>query len=145
VEAKLAALGDIGAALVAALKEFIDSLGWTDIFHPGEVWDRAKRIFTEPINRLIDFAVSTAVELLKIVKDAILKPLAALAQGTRGYDLLRVILGEDPISGEPVPRTAENLLGGFMKLIGQEEIWENIKKGNAIARAYAWFQNAWPG
>ncbi len=32
-----------------------------------------------------------------------------------------------------------------MKLIGQEEIWENIKKGNAIARAYAWFQNALSG
>lgn len=145
VEAKLSALGDIGGALVAALKAFIDSLSWTDIFDPGDVWDRAKRIFTEPIGRLIDFAVSTAIELLKIVKDAILKPLAALAQGTRGYDLLRVILGEDPISGEPVPRTAENLLGGFMKLIGQEEIWENIKKGNAIARAYAWFQNALGG
>src|SRR5262249_37848998 len=84
-------------------------------------------------------------ELLKIVKDAILKPLAAMAQGTRGYDLLCVVLGSDPITGEPVPATAENLLGGFMKLIGQEEIWENIKKGNAIARAYAWFQNALSG
>ena len=66
-----------------------------------------------------------------MVKDAILRPLAALAQGTRGYDLLSAILGEDPITGEPVPRTAETLIGGFMKLIGQEEIWENIKKGNA--------------
>jgi hypothetical protein len=80
-----------------------------------------------------------------MVKDAILKPLAAMAQGTRGYDLLCVLLGEDPISGEAHPPTAENLLGGFMKLIGQEEIWENIKKGNAIARAYAWFQGALGG
>ena len=145
VEAKLAQLGDIGAGLTAALKDFLDSLSWTDIFDLAGVWERAKRIFTEPISRLVDFAVSTAIELLKIVKDAILKPLAALAQGTRGYDLLCVLLGEDPISGEAKPPTAENLLGGFMKLIGQEEIWENIKKGNAIARAYAWFQNALSG
>ena len=67
-------------------------------------------------------------ELLRLVKEAILRPLAALAEGTRGYDLLKAILGQDPITGEPVPRTADTLIGGFMKLIGQEEIWQNIKK-----------------
>lgn len=145
VESKLSQLGDIGSGLKKALDDFLDSLSWTDIFHLGDVWDRAKRIFSEPINRLIDFAVSTALELLKIVKDAILKPLAALAKGTRGYDLLCVLLGADPITNEPVPATAENLLGGFMKLIGQEEIWQNIQKGHAIARAFAWFRNALGG
>jgi hypothetical protein len=145
VEQKIAILGNIGGDIVAGLKRFMDSLSWTDIFDLGGVWERAKRIFTEPISRLIAFGGSVVSEILKMVKDAILKPLAALAQGTRGYDMLRVILGEDPISGEAVPRSAENLLGGFMKLIGQEEIWENIKKGNAIARAYAWFQGALEG
>jgi hypothetical protein len=145
VEAKLAELGDIGGEIVDGLKRFLDSLSWTDIFDLGGVWDRAKRIFTRPIGRLIDFGISVAIEILKMVKDAILKPLATLARGTRGYDLLCAILGEDPISGEPVPRTAETLLGGFMKLIGQEEIWENIKKGNAVARAWVWFQGALDG
>ncbi|RQS65773.1 DUF4157 domain-containing protein [Burkholderia sp. Bp8963] len=142
VEAKLSELGDIGSELSTALKSFLDSLSWKDIFDLDGVWERAKRIFTDPIERLKNFAISTALELLKIVKDAILKPLAVLAQGTRGYDLLCVLLGADPISGEPAPPTADNLLGGFMKLIGEEEIWQNIKKGNAIARAFAWFQNA---
>jgi hypothetical protein len=145
VESKLAQLGDIGGGLRQALDDFLDSLSWTDIFDLGGVWERAKRIFSGPINRLIDFAVSTAVELLKLIKDAVLKPLAAMAKGTRGYDLLCVLLGEDPISSEPVPATADNLLGGFMKLIGQEEIWENIKKGNAIERAFAWFNTALSG
>lgn len=145
VESKLKQLGDIGAGLRQALDDFLDSLSWTDIFDLGGVWERAKRIFTEPISRLIDFAVTTAVELLKMVKDALLKPLAVMAQGTRGYDLLCVMLGADPISGEAKPPTADNLLGGFMKLIGQEEIWDNIKKGNAIARAFAWFNTALSG
>lgn len=145
VEQKIAILGDIGGDIVAGLKRFIDDLSWTDIFHLGRVWDRAKRIFTDPIGRLINFGVSVAVEILKMVKDVILKPLAVLAKDTRGYDLLKTILGEDPITGEPVPRTAENLLGGFMKFIGQEEIWENIKKGKAIPRAWAWFQGALEG
>lgn len=145
VEQKIATLGNIGGEIVSGLKRFMDSLSWTDIVDLGGVWERAKSIFTGPVSRLIAFGASVAIEILKLVKDAILKPLAVMAQGTRGYDLLRVILGEDPISGESVPRTAENVLGAFMKFIGQEEIWENIKKGNAIARAYAWFQNALEG
>lgn len=140
IEAKIAALGDIGSQIIGALKRFINSLGWRDIFDLGDVWDRAKRIFTDPIDRLISFGVGVATELLQIVKEAILRPLAALAEGTRGYDLLKAILGLDPITGDPVPRNAETLIGGFMKLIGQEEVWSNLKKGNAVPRAWAWFQ-----
>lgn len=145
VEKKLAIFGDIGSEIVSGLKRFVDSLSWRDIFDLGGVWDRARSIFTAPIARLISFGGSVVVEILKMVKDAILRPLAALAQGTRGYDLLKAILGEDPITGEPVPRNADTLIGGFMKLIGQEEVWENIKKGKAVARAWAWFQGALAG
>src|SRR5665648_791927 len=145
VEQQLSTLGDIGADIVSGLRRFVNSLSWTDIFDLGGVWDRAVRIFTDPIRRIISLAQSVVIGILKLVKDAILKPLAALAQGTRGYDLLKAILGEDPITGEAVPRNADTLIGGFMKLIGQEEVWENIKKGNAIGRAWAWFQGALAG
>jgi hypothetical protein len=131
--------------IVDGLRRFIDSLSWRDIFRLGDVWDRAKRIFTDPISQLISFGVGVVSELLDLVKQAILRPLAALAEGTRGYDLLKAILGQDPITGDPVPRTADTLIGGFMKLIGQEEIWQNIKRGNAVARAFAWFQGALAG
>jgi hypothetical protein len=145
VEQQIKTLGMVGSAFKQAITQFLDSLSWRDIFDLGGVWNRAKRIFTEPIDRIINFAKGLITGILKFVKDAILKPLAALAQGTRGYDLLKAILGEDPITGEPVPRNADTLIGGFMKLIGQEEVWENIKKGNAIARAWAWFQGALAG
>lgn len=142
VEQKIAILGDIGSMIVDGLGRFIDSLGWRDVFHLGRVWDRAKRIFTEPIDKLIDFGVGLAKDILKMVKDAILRPLAKLAEGSAGYDLLKAILGEDPVTGEKVERNADTLIGGFMKLIHQEEIWENIKKANAIARCWAWFRGA---
>ena len=145
VERKVATLGDIGGMILDGLRRFIDSLSWTDIFHLGDVWDRAKRIFTDPIDRLISFGVGVVTELLDLVKQAILRPLAALAEGTAGYDLLKAILGQDPITGDPVPRNADTLIGGFMKLIGQEEVWQNIKRGNAGARAFAWFQGALAG
>jgi hypothetical protein len=145
VEQKIAAFADIGGEIISGLKRFLDSLKWRDILSLGSVWERAKAIFTGPIGRLIAFGGSVVGELLKLVKDAILKPLAALAEGTAGYDLLKAVLGEDPITGEPVPQSADALIGGFMKLIGQEEIYNNLKKGNALAKAYAWFQSALSG
>lgn len=145
VEQKIATLGDIGGEIVDGIKRFIDSLSWRDVFHLGDVWDRAKRIFTDPIGRLISFGTGVVVELLALVKEAILRPLAALAEGTRGYDLLKAILGQDPITGDPYPRTADTLIGGFMKLIGQEEVWQNLKRGKAVQRAWAWFQGALSG
>ncbi len=145
VEQKVAVVGDIGSQILDGLKRFIDSLSWTDILDLGGVWDRAKRIFTDPIGRLISFGTGVVTELLDLVKQAILRPLAALAEGTAGYDLLKAILGQDPITGDPVPRTPDTLIGGFMKLIGQEELWQNIKRGNAVGRAFAWFQGALEG
>ena len=147
IEKQIKALGMVGQMFKTALTNFIDSLGFSDLlpWNWGDVWDRAKRIFTAPIDRLISFGKGVAKDIIKFIKDAILKPLAALANGTNGYDLLKAILGEDPITGEPVPRNADTLVGGFMKLIGQQDIWENIKKGNAVARAWAWFQGALSG
>lgn len=71
--------------------------------------------------------------------------MAKLEEGTAGYDLLKAVLGEDPVTGEPVPQSADTIIGGFIKIIGQEEIWEKIKKGNAIAKAWAWFQGVLAG
>lgn len=142
VEKQLSTLGMTGRMIKHAIGEFLDSLGWRDLLHPGRVWDRAKRIFTDPIDRIIAFIKGLVNGIIKFIKDAILIPLAKLAEGTRGYDLLKAVLGEDPVTGELVPRTADTLIGGFMKLIGQEEVWQNLKKANAVARAWAWFQGA---
>jgi hypothetical protein len=145
VEGEIARLGLTGAAIRRSVNEFLNSLGWSDIFDLGGVWNRAKRIFTDPIGRLIDLARSLVTGVLRFLREAVLRPLAALAEGTRGYDLLKAVLGQDPITGEAVPRNADTLIGGFMKLIGQEEVWNNLKKANAIARAWAWFQGALSG
>src|SRR6185437_4642494 len=45
-----------------------------------------------------------------------------------------------PITGDPVPRNATTLIGGFMKLIGQQEVWSSMQKANAVGRAWTWFQ-----
>ncbi len=142
VEEQLNSLGITGASIRAAVMSFLDSLGWRDIFNLGGVWDRARRIFTEPIGRILTLIRNLGQRLMQFIWDAVLRPLASLAEGTRGWDLVKAILGRDPITGDPFPRTPATLIGGFMRLIGQEEVWENIQRGGAIQRAWVWFQTA---
>ncbi|XXX81630.1 DUF4157 domain-containing protein [Sorangium sp. So ce134] len=145
VEQQIRSLGMTGSAIRDAIDRFLDSLSWRDIFDLGGVWRRAVRIFSEPIDRLIGSVRGMAAGIVRFIKDAILRPLAGLASRTRAWDLLCAVLGQNPITGDPVPRTAETLIGGFMRLIGQEEIWQNIQRSGAIGRAWAWFQGALAG
>lgn len=145
VEQQLGTLGLSGSTIRDALNRFLDSLSLSDVLDLDGVWARARRLFTEPIDRIIRFTRGLFGAVMGFIRDAILRPIAELASGTRGWNLLCAVLGVNPITGEAVPRSAESLIGGFMKLIGQEEIWENIKRGNAIARAWTWFQGALTG
>ena len=145
VEQQISSLALTGATIRQSVMDFLNSLSWTDIFDLGGVWSRAKRIFTEPIDRIIAFARGVVDAIVELIKEAILRPLAEQAQGWAGYDLLRAVLGFDPISGDPVERTPDLLIGGFMKMIGQEEVWNNLRQANAVERAWAWFQGVLSG
>ena len=142
VEQQVDALGMVGSTFKQAIDQFIDQFDLTDLADPGELWERAKRIFTAPIDQLIEFAAGLVSGIVDLIKEVILKPIAELAEGTEGYALLKAVLGKDPITGDPYPQTAETIIGPFLKLIGQDEIWENMQKSGAIARCFAWFQGA---
>lgn len=135
-------LGMIGSSIKQALIIFLKSLSWGDLADVSGAWERAKKIFTDPIDRIKDFAGDLVGDIIKFIKDAILMPLAALAARTPFWDLLIGVLGKNPITNEEIPQSAEKLIGGFMKLIGQEEVWENMQKAKAVDRAWAWFQGA---
>ncbi len=139
---QIKSLGMVGSSIKKALMDFLNSLGWSDLLSPGSVWDRAKAIFTGPIDQIKNFVKSFVTGIIEFVKDAILKPIAKLAEGTPSYDLLKGVMGKDPITGEPVTDSADLLIGGFMKLIGQNDVWENMKKSGAVGKAWAWFKGA---
>jgi Domain of unknown function (DUF4157) len=145
MQEQFATLAIVGSTIKKAIDDFLDSLHWSDIIHLGGLWDRAKHIFTDPIERIKNFAIGLLEGIWKFVRDAILKPIANLAESSAGWSLLTAVLGKNPITGEAVPRTPETLIGGFMKLVHEEEIWENIKRANAASRAWTWFQGALSG
>ena len=141
VEAQIKSLGLVGSSIKAAVDAFIAGLSLKRIvLEPGTVWEEAKRIFTEPIDRIISFAKGLVGGIIDLIKDAILKPIAKLAEGTEGYNLLKGILGKDPITGERVTPSAETLLGPLLKMIGLGDVWQKMQEAKAVPRAWAWFQ-----
>ena len=141
VEQQISSLGITGAAIKAAVTEFIAGLSLKRIVtEPGTVWAEAERIFTGPIDQIISFAKGLVSGIIDLIKEAILKPIAKLAEGTEGYNLLKGILGNDPITGEAVTPSAETLLGPLLKMIGLGDVWQKMQDAKAIPRAWAWFQ-----
>lgn len=142
VEKQIDALGMTGSAIKSAVTAFIDGLSLRRLVtDPGGVWASAKAIFTGPIDQIIAFAAGLVSGIIELIKDAILKPIAKMAEGTEGYNLLKGILGKDPITGETVTRSAETLLGPLLKMIGLGDLWQKMQDAKAIPRCWAWFQS----
>jgi hypothetical protein len=136
------ALRDIGSSIVQAIEDFIKGLNLTDLASPGDVWERGKRIFTDPIDRIKNFATSLIDGFLTLIKDLILKPIGQWAKDAApdAYNLLCAFLGSDPITGEAPSLDGEALLSAFMTFVGQGEVLAKMKEANAIPRTVAWFK-----
>lgn len=141
-ETQFETIKDIGSAIWQDIENFLDQFSLTDLASPGALWDRAKAIVERPIARIKAFAIALKDGIVTLIKDAILKPIAAFARTTNGYPLLCTVMGKDPITEEAVPQGPEALLGAFLKFIGEEELWNTMQTAKAIPRAYAWFTTA---
>src|SRR5207245_1345338 len=86
IEAQLASLGLSGALIKASVTRFFATLRMVDLLQPGAVWDRAKAIFSDPIDRIIAFVREVPTLLLNAIKaleiaDILLLPRALLKIG----------------------------------------------------------------
>ncbi|HET9516276.1 MAG TPA: DUF4157 domain-containing protein, partial [Actinoplanes sp.] len=89
------------------------------------------------------FAGEVVATVLRFIKNALLDWLSREAGGLRGFRLMTVILGQDPFTGKAVPRTAENLIGGFIALLpGGEATYQKLAEAGVIADAGAQIEGA---
>jgi hypothetical protein len=93
--------------------------------------------------RVADFATTVIVQVLELIKNALLEWLSEHAHTVPGFHLLTVILGVNPFTGEVVERTAENLIRGFITLLpGGEETYKQLAESGVIADAAARIEGA---
>jgi hypothetical protein len=141
INTQTAALGLNFQAVRDAFTRFTDSLSWTDIFSPGDVWRRARAIFTPIIDRITAFVGGLITQAVTWLKETFMEPLAGFCRQIPGYGLVTVMLGRDPFTGAAVPRTALTVVRAFAEFIpgGTEKVNQLVESG-ALDRAYAWFQ-----
>lgn len=114
-----------------------------NLMNPVETYMQLVGLFLEPAARIVRFVVEVGLKVLEFIKDALIRKLVAFARGIPGYVLLTVFLGKDPFSEEPVPRTPENIIHGFMNLIpGGEAQFQQMKQTGAIQRTVDWIEGA---
>ncbi|WDE09538.1 eCIS core domain-containing protein [Thalassomonas haliotis] len=120
-----------------------DLVSITSLMDPIGAFTQLAQIFLAPAGRILSFVVEVGIKILALIKDALIARLIKFARKIPGYPLLTVILGKDPFSGNPVPRTAENIIHGFLSLLpGGEEKFQTMKESGAIDRATSWIEGA---
>ena len=123
-----------------AFVRFTNTLRWRDIFSPGDVWRRAQTVFTPPIRPLIAFADALTIQAIAWLKETFLQPLSNFCREIPAYPLVTVLLGRDPFTNAPVPRTPLNLVRAFAAFIpgGTEKVNQLVESG-ALQRAHDWY------
>lgn len=105
------------------------------LFEPVATFTQIYNDFAAPVALIWNFIWDLAVEILRLIKDALLGRLSDYAHDIRGFHLVTVIIGRNPFTGVRVPRTMENLIRGFMSLMeGGEEQFNQLKESGAIER-----------
>jgi hypothetical protein len=88
------------------------------------------------VQRVAAFAATVVGKVLELIKNALLGYLSAHASEIKGFRLLTVMIEQNPFTGQPVPRTAENLIGGFIALLPNgEATYQKLAESGVIAQA----------
>lgn len=142
INEQVEALGLSFTAIRDTFTRFTDSLGWRDIFSPGDVWRRARDIFVPPLARLRGLAAGLATQAIAWLKERFMQPLADFCREVPGYSLVTVQLGRDPFTNARVERTPLNVVRAVAEFIpsGRERVDQLVQSG-ALERAYRWFMD----
>ncbi|HBF36154.1 MAG TPA: hypothetical protein DDW50_02410 [Firmicutes bacterium] len=71
----------------------------------------------------------------------ILKPVAGMIRQIPGYDLLTLVIGSDPLSGQAVKRDSVTVVKAIMGIIpGGAALFDSLEQAKVITKASNWFQ-----
>ncbi len=82
------------------------------------------------------FANTVLSKVVSLIKDALLGMLSERAHHTAGFTAMTVMLGKDPFTSAPVPRTPSNLIRAFITLLPNgDQVFEQLSQSGVIADA----------
>ncbi len=88
------------------------------------------------VQGVASFAATVIATVLELVKASLLAWLSEYADQVPGFPMITVLIERNPFTGEVVPRTAENLIRGFITLLpGGAAMYDSLAESGVIASA----------
>jgi len=128
--------------LVALVDRALGLVEAGDVLDPAGAWNsKIKPLIAPVVNRVWDFIKAVGTKVYLVVRDLVLKSVGEWAQKQKGYPLLTMALGRDPVTGEEVKPTLKGVIFAVLDLVdGGDKIKENLEKSKTIEKAATWFK-----
>ena len=127
-------------------ENFWNRLSPSDAANPQKVIQDVGDIFMSAINQLVSFVEEVGEDFLAMVKEIAIDHLARFIKSRfpDAYDLLKVILGEDPVTKEQVDRNGANILNAGLKVLGERgaQIKSQMVENGIFEQCAAWIDRS---
>ncbi|UFH55826.1 DUF4157 domain-containing protein [Spirosoma sp. KNUC1025] len=123
-------------------EQFWDSLSIDDVGDPDGVIERIASLFRGIVSDIVNFVSDCATTFLTMVKDIAITNVVEFVRNyfPTAFDLLCVILGENPITHQTVARNGTNILNAGLNVLGErgQQIKQQMMANGIFQRCAAW-------
>lgn len=127
-------------------KNFWNNLTISDAGDPERVINDVANLFRSVVTEVVSFVGEVGKEFLIMVKDLALTNVVSFVKKyfPNAYDLLIVILGEDPVSKQPVDRNGTNILNAALKALGERgaQIKRQMVENGIFEKCVGWIDRS---
>ena len=133
-------LSSFTSALISVGELIIDS-ATGDGLSAEQIKRVFERRFSGLLQQLEQFALRSAQEFLRLIKDALIDPLLDEIDDLKGYEVFTKLMGYDPIKGEEVNASTKEVLKDFLILLGKEEEVRQMEERETLQKTADWLDD----
>ncbi|WP_198440104.1 eCIS core domain-containing protein [Pareuzebyella sediminis] len=138
------------SALIATVEtrfeNFWNRLSIEDAGNPEQVMSDVANLFQSIVTDIVDFVAEVGGDFLIMVKDIAISTLVTFVKEyfPDAYDLLVLLLGEDPISGEQVAFNGTNILNASLRVLGERgaQIKAQMVENGIFGKCVEWIDRS---
>ncbi len=127
-------------------ERFWNGLSIDDAGNPERVMSDVANLFQSIVTEIVNFVAEVGGDFLTMVKDIALTTLVTFVKNyfPDAYDLLALLLGEDPITGEAMAFNGTNILNAALKVLGERgvQIKAQMLENGIFVKCVAWIDRS---